>query len=292
MMGCIYDMYTILLSVMHYDKVLILGCSGGLILPVLFPFRRKFVYNMGGIEWARDKWSPTVKQIMRALMWISAKSCKYLIADNQGMKEYIEKTYKRYDSVVIAYGGDQAKKMPIASDLEKQYPFLMLNYAIAIARIQPDNNTELLLEAFKDAPYPLVYIGNWSISEYAIRIKQKYNDYTNLILLDAIYDLDVLNVLRSNCYVYIHGHSAGGTNPSLVEAMNLPVPLVCFDNVFNRYVTENDAFYFSNVTELVALTSLLTDDMLIENEYKMKQIAMGKYTWKKIAHEYYSYIKQ
>ena len=187
LMSCMYDMYSILISIYRYDKILILGSSGGLILPFLFPFRKRFVLNIGGIEWARSKYSWIMQKVVRALMWVAVKSSGYLIADNQGIKEYIKKEYGRDDSAVIAYGGDQAMRLPITNDLSIAYPFLEVKYAIAIARIQPDNNVEILLDSFKEASFPLVYIGNWEVSEYAKQIKKKYSSYSNLILLDSFH---------------------------------------------------------------------------------------------------------
>lgn len=292
LMSCFYDMYTILKSVRKFDKILLMGSSGGFILPLLFPYRKKFVLNIGGIEWKRSKYSSTMQKIVRFLMQVSVRFSGSLIADNEGIKDYIRNEYNRTDSVVIAYGGDQAKAEPITDELRSVYSFLNSRYAVAIARVQSDNNVELLLEAFKNAEYPLVYIGNWTVSEYAKGIRDKYSKFSNLILLDAIYDLSVLNVLRSNCTVYIHGHSAGGTNPSLVEAMHLQVPLICFGNIFNRYVTENQAFYFQNVDELSDLISSLSKMQLYENACRMKEFADQKYTWKTIANQYYNYLKK
>jgi glycosyltransferase involved in cell wall biosynthesis len=283
-------MYAILISVLFYDKILILGSTGGLILPFLFPFRSKFVLNIGGIEWQRSKYSPIMQKISRFLMKVTVKFSGHLIADNQGIKDYIKEEYRRTDPEVIAYGGDQAVFMPVAKEAINLYPFLKGKYAIAIARIQSDNNVEMLLEVFKEASFPLVYIGNWDVSEYARNIREKYINCENLILLDAIYDLQILNILRSNCYVYVHGHSAGGTNPSLVEAMHCEIPIACYGNIFNKYVTEHKALYFLNKEELSEIIRTTKEDVLKENASKMKEIAMNKYTWEIISHLYYNFL--
>lgn len=288
--ACLYEMFSVLIAAFKSDKVLICGSTSGLILPFLFFFKNKFYLNIGGVEWKRSKYSPFMQKVVRSLMWIAVKSCKHLIADNQGIKEYISKEYKRDDSVVIAYGGDQAKKIPVSKELVQDYSFLKNEYVIAIARIQSDNNVELLLEAFKEAILPLVYIGNWNISTYAKDIRCKYASYKNLILLDAIYDVDKLNVLRSNCRIYIHGHSAGGTNPSLVEAMHLQVPIVCYDNVFNRYVTEDKALYFKNERDLIDIISSQTTASLQNIAVQMKDIANHKYKWSIISKLYYDFM--
>jgi glycosyltransferase involved in cell wall biosynthesis len=287
----LYDMYTILKSVNNFDKILILGTSGGLIIPSLAKYRSKFVLNIGGIEWKRSKYNFFLQKIVRFLMKISVKHCDYLVADNEGIKEYIKEEYKRTDSEVIAYGGDQAKWFPVTSAAMIKYPFLSSKYAFALARIQSDNNVEMLLESFKDAEFPLVYVGNWNISDYAIKIKAKFSNYSNLLLLDAIYDLDELNMLRSNCYIYVHAHSAGGTNPSLVEAMHSNIPIFCYRNIFNRFVTEDKARYFTSIIELKLLLKNVSDLELKPIAAEMKKIALEKYTWEKVANKYYDFIK-
>ena len=112
----------------------------------------------------------------------------------------------------------------------------------------------MVLEAFANfSGFPLVLVGNWNNSEYSKNLRKKYSSNSNLILLDPIYDQRELNVLRSNCTVYVHGHSAGGTNPSLVEAMYLGLPVFAFDVNFNRATTEGKARYFRSESELLAM---------------------------------------
>ena len=152
---------------------------------------------------------------------------------------------------MIEYGSDQAVPVEPNPELKRKYPFLGDNYAFSVARIQPDNNIDIILDAFsKNKEIPLVFMGNWSNSVYGLSLKQKYKNKENIILVEAIYDQNILNVFRSNCYVYIHGHSAGGTNPSLVEAMNLSLPIIAYDCNFNRYTTENNCIYFSSSKDL------------------------------------------
>jgi glycosyltransferase involved in cell wall biosynthesis len=286
----LYDMYTIIKSVDSFDKILILGTPGGFILPFLTRYRNKFVLNIGGIEWKRSKYNFFLQKIVRALMKVSVKNCRYLVADNEGIKEYIFEEYNRNDSTVIAYGGDQARSLPVTPAAMDKYSFLSSKYALALARIQSDNNVEMLLESFKDADYPLVYIGNWDVSNYAIKIKARYSNYSNLILLDAIYDLDELNILRSNCFIYLHAHSAGGTNPSLVEAMHSNIPIFCYGNIFNKYVTEDKTKYFTSINELKMLLKNTNELELTSIASEMKKIALEKYTWEIVAKKYYDFI--
>lgn len=290
--SCFFDMYTIAKSVRKFDKILILGSSGGLILPFFKFYKNKFILNIGGIEWKRSKYNLFLQKFVRILMKISVHSCGSLIADNFGIKEYIKEEYNRDDSLIIEYGGDQAKNEPITQIGIEKYPFLNKKYAIAIARIQSDNNVEMLLDTFKEAEIPLVYIGNWTFSDYAIKIKRKYSNYSNLILLDAIYSIDELNMLRSNCHLYLHAHSAGGTNPSLVEAMHLNVPIFCYGNIFNKYVTDYKTHYFLSDVELKQLVKNVNEEELSTIGANMKLIAQEKYTWEIIAKKYYDILEK
>ena len=108
----------------------------------------------------------------------------------------------------------------------------------------------------------MVIISNWAFTEYGRQLKLKYAGRPNIILLDAIYDQEEIDFLRKNSIIYIHTHSFCGTAPSLVEAMNLGLPVICFDVDTNRYTTENRSGYFKDSDELSKLLSTLTDDEL------------------------------
>ena len=112
----------------------------------------------------------------------------------------------------------------------------------------------------------------------------------NLILLEAIYAPRELNLLRSNCSIYIHGHSAGGTNPALLEAMNIQLPIYAYDCKFNRYTTEDKAKYFKDVHQLYELISKQKPEKLEENSIEMLKISKKRYTWEKITDEYANVI--
>ena len=196
------------------------------------------------------------------------------------------RTYGR-ESEMIAYGGDQVLNVYASREDYNKYEFLKINYAFSVARIQPDNNIDMILDAFVDeVTMPLVFVGNWANSEYGKRTKEKYKNYSNIILLESIYDQYELDLLRSNCKVYIHGHSAGGTNPSLVEAMNLCLPVFAFSSGFNENTTENAARYFSSSWELKDLVLKTKYSELESIGKKMKSIASEKYKWSIVTRGY------
>ncbi|MCQ2353461.1 MAG: glycosyltransferase [Victivallaceae bacterium] len=169
----------------------------------------------------------------------------------------------------------------------EEYPFLNQPYAFAVCRIEPENNLHLILAAFEsDAPMPLVIVGNWNHSNYSTELFQKYNAVPGIHLLPSIYDPEKLNFIRSRCRYYLHGHSCGGTNPSLVEAMYLGLPVIAYDVNFNRETTENAALYFDNVTTLKRLCRETDESQRLQIGRKMKEIADRRYVWQRICKRY------
>ena len=152
---------------------------------------------------------------------------------------------------------------------------------MSVCRIEPENNCHITLETFKNNKERLVFIGNWDRNGYSRKLKEEYSGIDNIMLLDSIYDLEILHSLRHNAKYYIHGHSAGGTNPSLVEAMFFGCPILSFDVVYNRETTKNRAHYYSSAEELTALIA-----QGVDNGKELKEVACDEYTWAKIAKEY------
>jgi len=199
--------------------------------------------------------------------------------------EYLKKTYDR-NSHIVEYGGDQAFRVELNGNVD-HYFFLNQPYYLAVSRIQRDNNLEMMLETFSKLPdKTFVLISNWDFSPYGKEVKAKYGGYKNLHLIGPIYDQKELNLIRSNCVAYIHGHSGGGTNPALTEAMFLSLPILAFGVSFNRATTENKAEYFNDEFELKDLILTLKSDRLKKIGEEMKEIADRRYIWSKISSKY------
>ena len=163
------------------------------------------------------------------------------------------------------------------------------NYALFTCRIEPENNIDLILEAYSkmEALY-LVGIGNWTNSNYGRKLHAKYSGLNNILLLDYISDQNLLNAIKVKSDLYVHGHSAGGTNPSLVEAMYLGLPVLAYDVPYNRETTENGALYFSSIANLTSQLNKILNLEVIEISKEMKSIAMRRYTWQIITDKYES----
>lgn len=289
-LGIIYDSISLIDAVFKNDKVLFLGFGAGFVMPFLKYFRTKIILNIGGLDWKRNKWSPRAQKVIRKAEELLVKNSGLIISDNIGIQEYFLSQYG-LNSTLIAYGGDQAKRIAITEDSLNKYPFLAYEYAFSVIRIQPDNNIDMILDAFMHQDkMPLVMVGNWSNSPYGQNTKAKYSNKPNLILLDAIYDRAILDILRSNCTIYIHGHSAGGTNPSLAEAMYLSLPVFSYASGYNEHTTQNKAVYFNSAQELSQHVNNYKNFDLKKIGAELFDIADKHYRWSLISDQYKSVI--
>jgi glycosyltransferase involved in cell wall biosynthesis len=283
--GIFYDIWALLKS-LKYDSILILGVSGCMVLPFIrLMTKAKLIVNIDGIEYKRDKWGKIARFIYRESEKIAVKYAHEIIADNNGIAKYVHEKYGITPSM-IPYGGDHSVNINLSPEIKLKYN-IPDKYAFKVCRIEPENNIALILDTFsKISNLPLVIIGNWNKNKYGRNLKNKYHNHRHLHLLDPIYEQDILNQIRSNCYMYIHGHTAGGTNPSLVEAMYLGLPIIAFDVIFNRETTLNKALYFKNSVELESLINSLTPDILEKIGKEMHIIAKDNYTWLHVVIQY------
>lgn len=268
------------------DVLLVLGVSGAIALPLIrLCSRARVVVNVDGIEWRRQKWSRPARWFLRACEWLAMRCAHAVVADNQAIAERLEASYGVV-AEVIEYGGDHA--IAAASDGGA----VDAGYALALCRIEPENNVAMILAAFAAIGTPLVFVGNWHDSAYGRELRRRYADHDNLELRDPVYDAGELCRLRSGAALYVHGHSAGGTNPSLVEMMHFGVAVLAFDCDFNRVTTEQRASYFANEDELRGLVVTLSDAQRLEQGAELQRIARRRYTWSAIAARYFGLLRR
>ncbi|WBH15105.1 DUF1972 domain-containing protein [Sphingomonas radiodurans] len=267
------------------EQVFIFGYSGAWILPVLKLARPRVRYmvNVDGMEWRRDKFSIAARQLLKALEWCAARSASVVIADNDALADLFRERYGR-EPVVIAYGGDHTV-LPAPRAVSET---TLKGHYLAVARIEPENNTEAIIQGCIAANVPLVFIGNWKANSYGMALRERYGDSGGITLLDPIYDQTDLAPWRAGAIGYIHGHSVGGTNPSLVEALFHTGRMVSFDCTFNRATLSGAGSYFTDADSLAAL---LRDGLTpIENSELEK--LRGTYRWDAIAARYLGLLKQ
>lgn len=286
-----YDIISMLYALLFCDVLLVLGVSGCIALPFIKLFSRKrILVNVDGLEWRRPKWKGFARRFLQWSEMLAAQYADEIIADNAAIQKYIQERYNRA-SRLIAYGADHVHPVAMTEADQRRHSFLGRPYAFKVCRIEPENNIDMVLAAFSHQhKLPLVIVGNWNNSAYGIELRRQYETYLHLHLLDPIYEARELNLLRSNCSLYVHGHSAGGTNPSLIEAMNLCLPVFAFDVVYNRVTTEQKARYFSSVSELISLLSYSSTAELEALSETMAGIARRRYTWQRIAGLYHEAI--
>jgi len=267
-----YDFISMLMALKNNHAFLILGTSGCVFIPVIRLLKPslKIVVNIDGLEWRRQKWGFWAKKFLRLSEKFAVKFSHKVISDNKVIQDYILEAYHK-NSELIAYGGDHVTSKTVEIT-------------------NPQKN--MILDTFSDfTDLNLVIVGNWSNSAYGEELRQQYQIFSNIYMLDPIYDQFELDSLRSNCYVYIHGHSAGGTNPSLVEAMYMGLPVIAYDVNFNRETTASSALYFSSKERLVELFSAIDETSMAILANNLKNIALERYTWHKIAGSYLAVLE-
>lgn len=279
-----YDITAMIRSIRGYDTILVLGVSGCTFLPIFkLLSRAKVIVNIDGLEHRRDKWTHSIRKFLLLSEVAAVKNAHTIIADNKGIADYVTWRYKK-EAKLIAYGGDHALRN-VAQEKQNEilstYGLVKNAYSISVCRIEPENNCHITIDAFAKSGKPLVFVGNWQRNEYSRRLKERYGNCSNIKFIDSIYDLDILYTLRSNARCYIHGHSAGGTNPSLVEAMFLGRPILAYDVVYNRETTYQKAYYWQNseqLQQLVERNDLTGNDTML--------VAQQHYTWASISKQY------
>ncbi len=284
----LYDGLTLFHSAFaRYENTLVLGTSGCIFFPLIRLISKNLILNPDGAEWQRGKWNSITKKYLKFSELLGVNYADVVIADNLVIKEYIKSNYK-IDSILIEYGGDHVVKVPMSKLTEDKYCIRPGNYSFKVCRIVPENNLDIILNAFRKSDQVLVVVGNWNFSEYGRDLKRRYSVFNNLKLIDPIYDQLTLDELRGNCKFYIHGHSVGGTNPSLVEAMSLGLCCIVYDVNYNRETTNNAAVYFKNEVELLcAIEELELDASAIDEKcINLKREANRRYKWDRIVAEY------
>lgn len=281
----VYDILSMLWSIRGYDTLLILGVSGCVFIPILkLLTHAKIVVNIDGLEHRRQKWGRFAKWFLWHSERMAVEHADVVVADNQGICDYVLSMYRGTPNL-IAYGGDhvlhnvgEEEQQMILSEYGLKSRF----YALAVCRIEPENNLGMTLEAFAQTGRQFVLIGNFRDEKFSIMLKNKYGHLPNIHLFDACYDSKVLYTLHKHARCYVHGHSAGGTNPSLVEAMFFEnCPILAYDVVYNRATTFGKAAYFANTDELI---ELLRNPLPEQNE--ICSLAKQHYSWFSITKQY------
>lgn len=276
----VYDFNCILDSRKRdFDIILQLGYTSSTIWSWLFPSAAVLVTNMDGLEWTRSKYNKLVQRFLRVAERWGVRYSDHLVADSPGIQSYLKRKYN-VESLLLAYGAD----IPVSGcepAVLTKYGLEPAGYDLLIARFESENNIAAVLEAYESLPgRNLALVGRFEATPYGRQLHATYGNRPNVHFLGGIFDRNILNALRHNSEIYYHGHSVGGTNPSLIEAMACGALICAHDNEFNRAVLKENAFYFREARQIQELVARFTT----KDEYKewvlnnRKRIA-SEYNW-------------
>jgi glycosyltransferase involved in cell wall biosynthesis len=273
----------------NYDALLLMGYTSSSIWGSLYPAKPVIISNMDGLEWKRSKYAKPVQRYLQYAEKLAVKYSDYCIADSPAIRDYLEAKY-HISSRYIPYGA--VIHSSVCKEVLKTYNVLPGNYYLLVARMEPENNIEIILNGFvaSGSRQPFIVVGN-AANRYGKKLQQKFSKAGNIYFTGPIFDQQQLHSLRFFCTLYFHGHSVGGTNPSLLEAMASRALIVAHDNEFNKAVLGLDAFYFSSASDISETINNTTHDgikqqMTTHNLEKIRQ----RYNWETVTGQYENFI--
>ena len=286
----VYDLNCILdARKRNFDVLLQLGYTSSAIWYKFLPKNTVIATNMDGLEWKRSKYSPKVQKFLKWSEKLAVKSSDYLISDSIGIQSYLNQKYN-VDSEYIAYGANIFNQPDFSNIAE--FDLQPYQYNMLIARMEPENNIETILDGYQNSntKLPFLVIGSVDKTPFGRYLKNKFRESHKIRFLGAIYDLQKLNNLRFYSNFYFHGHSVGGTNPSLLEAMASGACIIAHDNQFNKAILENDAFYFQSPHDITnILQTKERHQSFIEKNFKK---IVEKYSWQTINQQYLNFLQK
>lgn len=275
------------------DVILQLGYTSSSVWGSFLPRKRSVVTtNMDGLEWKRTKYSEKVKKFLLYAEKLGVKHSDHLISDSIGIQNYLKETYNT-DSTFIPYGADEFLNADEA--VLQEYGLKAYDYDMLIARLEPENSIEIILDgvALVNNNRTFLVIGKHQ-TKYGEYLKAKFSKYANIKFIGGVYDINKLNNLRYYSNVYFHGHTVGGTNPSLLEAMASNSLICANDNAFNKYILGDDALYFLTAEEVAACikstdkNSAANQQKLLNNTNKVR----NTYSWPIIVDQYAQHLTE
>ena len=252
-----------------------------------------FTTNMDGLEYKRTKFN---KWVQKFVFWeerMAVKHSHYLIADNMGIKDYYKEKYGK-ESKFLAYGANIYDNY--SENYLKEYDLKAGEYLLLVARLEPENNIDMAIEGYiRSQQYgkiPLLVVGKTN-TPYGKQLVKTYGKHEYVRFMGGIYDFDKLNSIRHYSYAYFHGHSVGGTNPSLLEAMASDCFILSNDNIFNRSVLGENAVYYCNTEQVTEILNNLDSTVAqYKKQYTERnlEVIRNEYSWEKLVDEHEKYF--
>jgi glycosyltransferase involved in cell wall biosynthesis len=279
----------------HPDVVLLLNAGNAPMLKPLALAGIPTAIHLDGLESKREKWRGAGAKYPR---WAKRASVRWgleVIADAQGIADHVQREYGR-SCVVIPYG---AEVIDPGSDRLADLVLEPRGYHLVVARFEPENHVLEVVHGYRASgeTRPLVVVGSAPYSQwYVDRVREAARGDARIRFTGGIYDQPLLDQLYANAVTYVHGHSVGGTNPSLLRAMGAGAPVLAYDVEFNREVTAGNAFLWSDAGELTAILDSIgrreQDERLIELRGLSQQRVREAYQWDDVTDQYEALIRR
>ena len=287
------------LSIIHAcfsrpDVVLAVNSANGPFGVITKLFGIPTAINVDGLEWLRPKWKGLGSIYFKWASKMATLFYDQIINDSDEMRKVYLDLFKR-DSKVIAYGADIRKsKNP---ELITSWDIKKREYYLVIGRLIPDNNADLIIKGFlkSNSKKKLVIVGDVHYKDaYASDLK-KIND-KRLIFTGYVKDQNILAELYHNCYVYVHGHEFGGTNPTMIKAMAYGCAILALDTVFNKEMLQKGKFGLFFKKELISVTNQIDyceKQKLIIDKQRQESVngISEKYDWDFVTNQYLEVFK-
>lgn len=307
----VYDIKSILWVINYVKKnsldesvIYILGNTIGPLLKIFGSnFRKmgiKVFVNPDGLEWKRAKWSRPVREYLKLAEESMIKTADLIISDNPGIEDYLHEVYGdiEFTSKYIAYGVEKPK-LAGNSFYQKGLEWLRLHhlikndYYLVVGRFIPENNYETILKEFMNSntnkKLVIVTQARGKLFNH-LRNETHFEQDSRIIFVGTVYDSELLYFIRKYAYGYIHGHSVGGTNPSLLEALSSTKLNLLYDVNFNRYVGKDSSFYWTlkefSLAHLIEETDKLSNDKIEMYHQRAQKRVELEYSWETIVQEY------
>lgn len=278
------------LSVSHLrkhrtDVAIVFNAANAPLLPVLRQAKIPVATHVDGIEWMRAKWGPIGSRYYRVAERLAVKWSDALIADSTGIQDYYDVKFGA-STDLISYGAPRIDDRHVErlSELKLE----PRGYHLVVARFEPENNVKMIVNGYcaTNATRPLVVVGSAPYSNgYISEVYGAADDRVNFV--GGIWDQDLLDQLYVNAFSYIHGHSVGGTNPSLLRAIGGGATTFAYDSIFNREVLDDAGVYFVNSAQLSALiTGAESDEVGAAARGRASALRAELYDWDDVADRY------
>jgi glycosyltransferase involved in cell wall biosynthesis len=267
------------------DAAIVFNAANAPWLPLLRAARIPVATHVDGLEWKRAKWGGTGKRYYRMVEALSVRWSDALIADAQGIADYYRDEFAA-ETEQIAYG---APKMDgAAADRLADVDLTPRGYHLVVARFEPENHVDVIVDGYRrsSAQLPLVVVGSAPYADdYTRRVHALADDRVRF--LGGVWDQELLDQLYANCATYLHGHSVGGTNPSLLRAIGGGAATIAYDVSFNREVLDTSGQYFSGPDDVcAALLQAERDPVRTRRDGKRARLLAARYDWDHVARGY------